>query len=339
MKTAVFIIACIACAYAAPPLDLEALLAKPEYNWETFKTKYERMYEDLREELHRYKTYASNVLRIEAHNLAEALTGVHGYTLAINEFADMSNDEFRQLRNTYVMRSGPSNGSRFLAPEGLELPPSVDWRPKGYVTKVKNQGQCGSCWAFSTTGSLEGQHFKKTGKLVSLSEQNLVDCAGGKYGNQGCQGGLMDQAFSYIRDNKGIDTEASYPYKGRNDNCHFNRANVGATDTGYVDVKSGDEKALEQATATVGPISVAIDASHFSFQFYSHGVYNPWWCSSTRLDHGVLVVGYGTDDKGKQYWIVKNSWGPGWGNEGYIWMARNANNKCGIATQASYPLV
>jgi cathepsin L len=206
------------------------------------------------------------------------------------------------------------------------------------VTPVKDQGQCGSCWAFSATGSLEGQHFKKQGKLVSLSEQNLVDCSG-KFGNEGCNGGLMDQAFQYIDSNKGVDTEPSYPYQARDGKCRFKATNVGATDAGFHDIKAGDESDLENAIATIGPISVAIDASHDSFQFYKSGVYYEPDCSSEQLDHGVLAVGYGTSSDGKKYYIVKNSWGLSWGNQGYLEMSRERDNNCGIATAASYPVV
>ena len=146
----------------------------------------------------------------------------------------------------------------------------LDWRTKGYVTPIKDQGQCGSCWAFSSTGSLEGQHFAKSGQLVSLSEQNLVDCSK-KQGNMGCNGGLMDYAFEYIKVNNGIDTESSYTYEARDGACRFKAADVGATDTGFTDITSGDETALQTAVANVGPISVAIDASHSSFQLYRRG--------------------------------------------------------------------
>jgi cathepsin L len=146
----------------------------------------------------------------------------------------------------------------------------LDWRDKGYVTPVKDQGQCGSCWAFSATGSLEGQHFRATLNLVSLSEQNLVDCSR-QQGNFGCSGGLMDRAFEYIEVNNGIDTELSYPYVAVEGDCQFKAANVGATDTGFTEIKSKSEDALQQAVAIVGPISVAIDASHSSFQLYKSG--------------------------------------------------------------------
>jgi len=211
---------------------------------------------------------------------------------------------------------------------------TVDWRTKGAVTPVKNQGQCGSCWSFSATGSMEAAHFFATGSLVSLSEQNLVDCSTAE-GNQGCNGGWMDQAFEYVIKNHGIDTESSYPYKATGPNrCQFNAANVGATISRYTDVAKGSEAALESA-ANQRPVSVAIDAGHSSFQMYKSGVYYEPACSQTSLDHGVLVVGYGNE--GSDYWIVKNSWGASWGQQGYILMSKGRNNNCGIASAASYP--
>ncbi len=179
--------------------------------------------------------------------------------------------------------------------------------------------------------------YRKTGQLVSLSEQNLIDCSS-SYGNHGCQGGVMDSAFRFMIANKGDDTESSYPYEMRQGKCRFNPNYVGATIRSYADISRGSESSLKSAVGTVGPVSVAIDASHSSFQFYRDGVYVEPSCSSTRLDHGVLVVGYGTEN-GQDYWLVKNSWGTNWGESGYIKMARNRYNQCGIATQASYPIV
>ncbi|XP_003742440.1 cathepsin L1 [Galendromus occidentalis] len=306
-----------------------------EPHWNAFKSTHLKSYRDGQEELIRRFIFEDNLHTIEEFNRVNA--SLAGFTLGVNEFADMTNTEFSNMLLGLGGRNKIAGDSVFESSHVQDLPAEVDWTQKGYVTEVKNQGQCGSCWAFSTTGSLEGQVFKKTGKLVSLSEQNLVDCSTSE-GNQGCNGGLMDQAFTYIKKNGGIDTEAAYPYTGSDGTCRFLENKVGATVSGFVDVKSGDENALKEAVATVGPISVAIDASSIFFQFYRGGVYNPWFCSSTELDHGVLVVGYGTEG-GKDYWLVKNSWGSSWGLKGYIKMVRNKKNRCGIATQASYPTV
>jgi len=296
------------------------------------------------EEKFRMKIWMENKAKIEKHN-RHALKGLHSYHLAMNEWGDLLHHEFVATVNGYKAR--PANfsgekpqGAKYLLPAHTEtLPDNVDWRDHGAVTPVKNQGQCGSCWSFSTTGALEAMHHRATGKLVSLSEQNLIDCSR-KYGNQGCNGGLMDAAFQYIKDNGGIDTEKSYPYEGEDDECRYNSAYRGATDIGFMDVDPGNEAALKTALATQGPCSVAIDASHESFQFYSHGVYRDEECSPENLDHGVLAVGYGVDENtGEAYWLIKNSWGTSWGHEGYVKMARNEDNMCGVASAASYPLV
>lgn len=329
--------------YALVVADPLRYISVADSGWENFKQTHHKVYENESVELKRKLIYEDNVAFIRQHNI-EADLGKHTYWLGVNQFADWSNAEFGERMNGYKKSNKrPPAGSTFMPPSNAaELPKTVDWRTKGYVTQVKNQGACGSCWAFSTTGSLEGQHYRRTGKLVSLSEQDLVDCATPE-GNQGCNGGEMGWAFDYIKENHGIDTEKCYPYEGVDDKCHFNRGCVGATVTGYVNVTSGDEKALQQAVASVGPISVAIDASSIWFQFYKFGVFTSSFCSTKALDHGVLVVGYGTE-KGwiwgqTDYWLVKNSWGSWWGQSGYIKMARNQKNMCGIATDASYPLV
>lgn len=311
-----------------------------DLEFHAWKLKFARSYNSPAEEARRKETWLSNRRLVLVHNIM-ADQGIKSYRLGMTYFADLENQEYRQLISRGCLHSfndsHPRRGSAFLRLPQANLPDTVDWRDKGYVTDIKDQKQCGSCWAFSTTGSLEGQTFRKTGKLVPLSEQQLVDCSG-DYGNMGCDGGLMDQAFAYIEANGGIDTEESYPYEAEDGKCRYNPANVAATCTGYVDVKQGDEDALQEAVATIGPVSVGIDAGHTSFQLYESGIYDEPDCSSTDLDHGVLAVGYGSD-AGKDYWLVKNSWGLDWGNKGYIMMARNKSNQCGIATAASYPLV
>jgi cathepsin L len=277
-----------------------------------------------------FKNWLHNRDYVEIHNAKH-----NDFKLGLNQFADI---------NTHRWEEAPHYNQRlaerkFTEPhyekEDLSLPKHVDWRPKGVVTPVKNQQQCGSCWAFSATGSMEGQHALKTGKLVSLSESQIVDCA--KQDN-GCGGGWMDDAFTYVIASKGIEPEKDYPYVPLDEPCTYNVTEEAATFTGFHDVKGG-EAGLKKAVATVGPVSVAIDASWPDFQLYKSGVYYNPDCSTTNLDHGVLAVGYGTTQNGTDYWIVKNSWGDTWGNKGYIWMARNRNNNCGIATQPSYPLV
>jgi cathepsin L len=311
--------------------------------WLSYKQEHGKLYGSDLEETNRRLIWESNVRFIHSHNIRASL-GQHTFTVKMNKYGDLTNKEFRAMMNGFNMtahqlsqQNKPAVLGHIFENPTVAIPDSVDWRTKGYVNEVKDQGQCGSCWSFSAVASLEGQHFKKNGKLVSLSEQNLVDCSS-KFGNQGCNGGLMDQAFSYIKANKGIDTEQSYPYEARDGKCRFKPANVGATDSGFNDITSGDEQALTQAIATVGPIAIAIDASQSSFQFYSSGVYNEPDCSSTQLDHGVAAVGYGSLS-GKDFYIVRNSWGPSWGDKGYIMMTRNGNNQCGVATAASYPTV
>merc|ERR1711872_27058 len=281
------------------------------------------------------KIFTENKHKIASHNKGYS-TGRHTYRLRMNKYGDLLHHEFVSTMNGFMGNhtnggykvNRPYEGATFIEPdEDIMLPRNVDWREKGAVTPVKDQGQCGSCWAFSSTGALEGQWFRKTGELVSLSEQNLVDCSR-KYGNNGCNGGLMDNAFQYVKDNGGIDSEDSYPYDGEDEKCHYNPGAKAASDKGFVDIREGSEKALKKALATVGPVSVAIDASHESFQFYSHGVYDEPECSPEMLDHGVLAVGYGEEDDGTEYWIVKNSWSTSWGQDGYVKMARNKHNQC-----------
>jgi cathepsin L len=330
MKTVCILLALVGCAYSYV-INQGPFGQIADEGWQIWKIAHEKKYADMGEERVRYVIWQDNLKRIEQHNSENG----NSYSLRINKFGDMTGTEFAASLGLPKMHNR-TGGSTFLAPSNVQMPTTVDWRDKGYVTPVKNQGQCGSCWAFSTTGSLEGQYFKKNGKLISLSEQQLVDCST-KFGNMGCNGGLMDQAFKYIKQ-YGIESEKDYPYHARDMKCKYDATKVVTKVTGFTDVTEGSEAELQSAVATVGPVSVAIDASHFSFQFYHEGVYNEPRCSSTQLDHGVLAVGYGTY-QGKDYWLVKNSWGSGWGLKGYIRMSRNKKNQCGIASSASYPLL
>jgi C1A family cysteine protease len=280
--------------------------------------------------------YAANAARVEEHNAAKDT-----WTMAVNKFSDMLPEEWRaKYTGGFLAKyAKPTNVANELKVRSKALPTSWDWNAKGAVTPIKNQGQCGSCWAFSTTGSTEGIVFISTGTLLSLSEQQLVDCSGAE-GNQGCNGGLMDDAFQYIIDNKGICSEAAYPYQGVDGTCASASCTSVATITGFTDVPQNNEAALQQAVY-VQPVSIAIEADQNCFQQYSGGVLGSSCACGTQLDHGVLAAGWGTDSTGGDYWFVKNSWGADWGLNGWVWIGRGSSygpeGQCGINMMPSYP--
>jgi C1A family cysteine protease len=308
-------------------------MSAPDYAalWDKFKADFSKSYDaNGDDEGRRFDTFKANVDFIEETN-AKNLS----YQLGVNEFADLTSEEFAAAylggyqRTNRLLKTEP-----FPDMSGIEVPDSIDWVEKGGVTPVKNQGSCGSCWTFSATGALEGAYFAVTGKLVSLSEEDLVQC---DMGSMGCQGGSMEQAFAWVEKN-GICSEADYPYVsggGVRGNCSHSCTPV-AKITGYVDVPENDEVALKAAVAK-GPVAIAIEADKMAFQLYRGGVLANPSCG-TQLDHGVLIVGYGTD-AGKDYWKVKNSWGPSWGEKGYIRLTRGktGHGECGLAMQPTYP--
>jgi C1A family cysteine protease len=275
----------------------------------------------------RYAIFKKAIDHIDASNAAGK-----SYTLGVTQFTDLTADEFKA---TYLGLKPKARTGPFAQATGAAVPTQVDWRKKGAVTPVKNQGQCGSCWSFSSTGSLEGLHFIKTGSLQSYSEQQLVDCSQ-SYGNQGCDGGLMDDAFEYVA-SQGIEGESQYPYTAQDGTCQYNAADVLFKNAAYTDVTANDDSALAEAVAQQ-PVSIAIEADQDVFQYYTSGVISS--DCGTQLDHGVLIVGYDTTVS-PAYWIVKNSWGASWGEQGYVRIAKGKQNSgdgvCGINMMPSYP--
>ncbi|WOL04972.1 hypothetical protein Cni_G13695 [Canna indica] len=347
--TLLLLVAAAAAAAAAPDLYIAtraqaASGRSDEQVWQLYRewlAKHRPSQNALAADEGRFQAFKDNLQYVDEHNAAADL-GQHSFRLALNRFADLTNEEYRaQYLGLHTgasrrKRTSVAGSDRYRFKDGDNLPDYVDWREKGAVVDVKDQGSCGSCWAFSTIAAVEGINQIVTGDLISLSEQELVDCD--TYYNQGCNGGLMDYAFQFIIDNGGIDSEEDYPYTGRDGTCDTYRKNAHVVSIdGYEDVPYNDETSLAKAVVNQ-PVSVAIEAGGRAFQFYSSGIFTG--SCGTALDHGVTAVGYGTEN-GKDYWIVKNSWGSEWGEAGYIRMERNikyASGKCGIAMEASYPI-
>ncbi|KAJ1703379.1 hypothetical protein LUZ63_003164 [Rhynchospora breviuscula] len=303
--------------------------------YEKWMGEFGRVYSSDTEKQHRFEVFKTNFQFIESMNKQPGLT----YTVGLNEFADLTNEEFVTKYVGFKSPSTPKKATPFKYANLTTAPTCVDWRSSGAVTPVKNQGNCGSCWSFSATGAMEGINKIKTGTLLSLSEQELVDC---DTSCSGCNGGYMDYAFQWVILNGGITTETDYPYTsgstGTAGSCNYPKTyDYAVSLLSYQDVTTYCESCLKNAVANQ-PVSVAIEASGSAFQFYQSGIFTG--SCGTNLDHGVLVVGYGPCSTGTAYWIVKNSWGTSWGESGYIRMQRNVASTaglCGIAMEPSYP--
>ncbi|XP_002522571.2 zingipain-2 [Ricinus communis] len=316
-------------AMPRPLLNAEAIAEKHE-QW---MARHGRTYHDNAEKERRFQIFKNNLDYIENFNKAFNKT----YKLGLNKFSDLSEEEFVTTYNGYEMPTTLPTANTTVKPTFFsnyynqdEVPESIDWRENGVVTSVKNQGECGCCWAFSAVAAVEGI----AGNGASLSAQQLLDCVGD---NSGCGGGTMIKAFEYIVQNQGIVSDTDYPYEQTQEMCRSG-SNVAARITGYESVIQSEE-ALKRAVAKQ-PISVAIDASSGpNFKSYISGVFSAEDCG-THLTHAVTLVGYGTTEDGTKYWLVKNSWGEEWGESGYMRLQREVGameGPCGIAMQASYP--
>jgi C1A family cysteine protease len=300
-----------------------------------FQEKFSKRYSTIQELEQRFDIFRTNLKNIVSHNL----DFTQNFTMGVNQFTDLTPEEFKAKYINGGLRTEVSSyGCKSFSSSASGTPSSIDWRTKGAVTSVKDQGQCGSCWTFSATGAVEGAWAIAKGQLVDLAEQELVDCATGiAYGSHGCNGGQMEGAFKYIIEN-GQCALSSYSYTAKDGTCQ--KCSAVAHISSCSDVNPNDQISLKAAVAQQ-PVAVAISADTRLFQSYSSGVITSSSCY-TSLDHGVLIVGYGTEN-GQDYWEVKNSWGTSWGNNGYVKIARSSSTNdpgvCGIAMDPSFPTV
>ncbi|XP_049865743.1 uncharacterized protein LOC126366611 [Pectinophora gossypiella] len=293
-------------------------LEEVEMHFEAFIKKFNRSYSSEAEKKMRLEIFKTHLEKINRQNMDP---DEHA-TFDITKFADLTEQEFiQQYTGLDTSLHVPGPKVNVSGPVTMDLPDNFDWREKNVVTPVKDQGQCGSCWAFSTTGSIEAAYARKHTTLVLVSEQQLVDC---DKTSKGCNGGLMRNALKYLQGAGGIESEDDYPYVATDGDCKFDGQKVAVKITGQKPYNLNDEEALRQTLVSDGPVSIAVDAT--DFQTYHRGILKS--CRSREINHGVLLVGFGTES-GVPFWIIKNSWGAGWGEKGYIRVKRG-NNPCSI---------
>ncbi|XP_055690429.1 procathepsin L [Lutzomyia longipalpis] len=303
-------------------------------SWEDFKKTYNRTYRRPFRESRSRRAFSDNARLVSNHNTAFAANQT-SFRLALNPLADLSRDEYlvRFVRLTPNKQPEQEVKEHVASFGGLpDLPESIDWREKGFQTPPDNQKSCGSCYAFSIVHSIEGQIFKRTSKLISLSEQQVVDCSG-KMGNHGCAGGSLRNTLRYLASCGGLMRQQDYPYTAQEGRCRFVQPLAVVNVSNWAIVPSRSEAALAAVVATVGPVAVSINASPRSFQLYGDGVYDDPQCSSESVNHAMLIVGYTP-----HYWIIKNWWGERWGEGGYMRLQRH-QNLCGVANYAAYAIV
>ncbi|XP_068209630.1 digestive cysteine proteinase 2-like [Palaemon carinicauda] len=301
--------------------------------WENFKVSHGKSYTSFEEDLHRKNIFEQNLKYVEEHN-ERFREGLVTFDLKMNKFGDMTSEEFVALMTRPIGVNKVARRS-FVHSPGVEMAENVDWRSKGAVTPVKDQGMVAQSGCYSAVAALEGIWFLKTGDLFDLSEQQLNDCVPPGEDNIYM---YVEAAYDYIKEAGGIDSEETYGKK--TNECLFNPDGVVANVTGYVDLPKEDEVAMALAVHDVGPVSVLYDAGHMSFQFYSSGIYYEPACEGGFWpNHAMTAVGYGSSEGSADYWILKNSWGTGWGEQGYVRVIRNKDNSCGVASWSCYPTV
>ncbi|BFF98755.1 cathepsin L1 [Drosophila madeirensis] len=322
---------CIACASARVSLE----------DWEAFKARYGKRYNH-QDNIRHYGIYNRRAQQVEQHNRLFA-AGAVGYEMGLNQFSDTKQSLVSFLANGPEPEEDAAtrNASK---PSDYKYYQEIkdtgkDWRAAGIVSAVGNQGEdCLACWSFAASGVIEAHLALKNHQLVELSPKHLLDCSGSP--NNGCSGGWVSVALNYTRDH-GIATKAAYPFVPQTEACRYESGTSAGRVRGYVTLNSADEEQLAEVLYNIGPVSVSIDHQHESFMNYKRGVLREPHCRSERrtLRHAMLLVGFGTDPQWGEYWLIKNSFGPSWGIDGYLQLARNAGNMCGIASIPQYPIV